>query len=258
MPMVIRLRQSQCTLLPEFAPRKNISFTCDFLAIAVRMKIETLIEAGKSVGITIISDVSKKMEVRESMQDLMEISCIAAEMQDMSKHDKDKQPHRKSADVTISSNVSHEIKVLEELKEEIMDSGLFSYSHCDYKSTEIKSLSIHNQVEHNQTLTKTVETNISQKMESPEESKHKELEFSCNHCGFRTNEIQDLENHNQSKHNVVTCNLCDYSTRRNPELIMHKKAKHEGFRYKCSICEVSFEKMMNLDRHSESVHDLKI
>ena len=128
------------------------------------MKIQTLIEAGKSVGITIISDVSKKMEVRESMQDLMEISCIAAEMQDMSKHDKDKQPHRKSADVTISSNVSHEIKVLEEFKEEIMDSGLFSYSHCDYKSTEIKSLSIHNQVEHNQTLTKTVGTNISQKM----------------------------------------------------------------------------------------------
>ena len=245
---------------------------CD-LESSVKMKIQTLIELGKSVDFTIISNVSKKMKGREEIENKdLELSCTrngecdykAPEKNVLANHTQAK--HNvvksnlfqtlveigKSVDFTITSNVSKKIEIQEELE--------LSCTQCDYKATDKKVLANHNQVKHNvvmsglhQTLEEvgksvdfTISSNVSRKMESQEGLKHEALELSP--------EKHDLESQNKAKHHVVTCDLCNYSTKRNPELIMHKRAKHEGLRYSCSLCDHKAVYKHSLKRHTETKH----
>ena len=237
------------------------------------MKIQTLIELGKSVDFTIISNVFTKMKSRKEIKNkALELSCThcdykASEKQVLVNHNQTKHKvvtnglHQtleeigKSVGFTITSTASK--KKREDLKHEALE---LSCTQCDYKATEKQVLVNHNQVKHNvvesnlfQTLEEigksvdfAITSNESMKMKSQEGLKHEELELST--------KKQDLDNQKKVKHHIVKCDLCNYSTRRNPELIMHKKAKHEGLRYSCPLCDHKAVYKHSLKRHTEKKH----
>ena len=183
---------------------------------SVKMKIETLIEIGKSVDFTIISNVSKKIESEEELKhEVLELQC----------------PHCEYKATQVQDLVNHN-----QAKHYVVMSDHFQTLIEIGKSVDFMITS----------------SNISKRIESQEELKPEPLEYT--HSDSKATQKQEFDNHVQAKHHVVTCDLCNYSTRRNPELIMHKQAKHEGFRYSCPLCDHKAVYKHSLKRHIDTKH----
>ena len=63
------------------------------------------------------------------------------------------------------------------------------------------------------------------------------------------------EEHEKCKLKILSCEECEYKTNRLDSLKQHVESKHEGVHYSCSQCDYKATRKFSLKRHIESIHE---
>ena len=145
---------------------------------------------------------------------------------------------------------------------------------CEHEALNLNDLDEHMEETHGKRSNLIKSCEIEEKSEETikdHEKTHMNPNLKCNKCEFRTNVLEDLNQHILSTHiNVVvevnklppilSCSVCDHKFNLNIQLKKHMDRKHtdEG-KYQCNFCEFNTDVLTRMYQHKHSDHpELKI
>ena len=147
------------------------------------------------------------------------------------------------------------------------DNALFMCNQCDKQFHTKQSLQTHKETIHIRlTQIQAVRFNDDQ-MEVDNESQNTELSKTCNQCGNKFKNSNDLKAHVDIEHDQdlcskgddddgdYTCKHCYFQTNTKVSLQSHRKSAHPNDgSYQCKFCDMNFHSKQSLNKHLKSTH----
>jgi len=78
--------------------------------------------------------------------------------------------------------------------------------------------------------------------------------FNCIQCDYKSDRIDNVRRHNESKHVKYHCNLCEFTTAGKHRFKRHRVKQHD-LKYPCDQCHFSADNAAHLREHMKSQHD---